>query len=110
MYQKMVVSSIIIVGAGPAGLLLGALLARAGISSIKILERDLCPTSETRAVFYQPVSFREFQRAGIMEAVEHAGYRPNKAVFRDMSGVPLFDMPGSNMIAMTSDKLAAIVQ
>lgn len=105
----MTISSIIIVGAGPAGLLLGALLAKAGIPSINILERDLQPSTETRAVFYQPIAHREFKRAGIMEAVENAALHPRKAVFRDIKGKALFEMPGGNMIALTSDKLAAIV-
>lgn len=106
----MAISSIIIVGAGPAGLLLGTLLARAGIPSIEILERDLRPTEDTRAVFYQAIAQHEFKRAGILEAVEAAGFRPQKAVWRDMSGEALFEMPGRGMIALTSDKLASIVQ
>lgn len=104
------ISSIIIVGAGPAGLLLGLLLVRAGIPSVKILERELHPTDETRAVFYQPIAFHEFKRAGVMEAVQAAGHHPSKAVWRDMSGKTLFEMPGMGMIALTTDKLAAIVQ
>jgi len=106
----MAISSIIIVGAGPAGLLLGALLAKAGIPSIRILERDSCPTDDARAVFYQPIALREFKRAGIIDAVEDAGLRPRKAVWRDMCGKALFEMPGSGMIALTSNKLASIVQ
>ncbi|KAF2157051.1 FAD/NAD(P)-binding domain-containing protein [Myriangium duriaei CBS 260.36] len=106
----MAISSIIIVGAGPAGLLLGALLARAGIPSIKILERDPQPSGDTRAVFYQPIALHEFKRACIMQAVDNAAFRPRKAVFRNMSGEALFEMPGTSMIALTSDKLASIVQ
>lgn len=106
----MAISSIIIVGAGPAGLLLGVLLARAGISSIKILERDLRPTENVRAVYYQAIALREFERAGILCAVENASSRPGKAVWRNMNGEALFEMPGSGMLALTSNKLASIVQ
>lgn len=106
----MPVSSVIIVGAGPAGLMLSILLAIAGIPSIKILERASRPSDDTRAVFYQPIAMREFQRAGIMDAVESAGFRPRKAMWRDMSGEALFELPGTGMIALTQDNLAAIVQ
>jgi len=60
--------NIIIVGAGPAGLLLALLLAKAGIR-VSVLEKESQPTDETRAVFYQPVSFFEFKRAGVFDDV-----------------------------------------
>ena len=104
------ISHVIVVGAGPAGLLLALLLKRAGISKVTILEREAQPIQETRAVFYQPIAFREFRRAGVMDAVEAAGYNPDRVSFRTMAGEELFAMPGKITIALTMNKLAAIVQ
>ena len=106
----MAINSIIIVGAGPSGLLLTLLLARlTSIPSITVLERDASPTNETRAVFYQPVAFYEFKRAGIFDAVDKVALKPNKAVWRDMTGKSLFDMiTGRGMLALTMNLLAGI--
>lgn len=100
-----------IVGAGPAGLLLAILLAKSGVKSIKVVEKDSGPTDETRAVFYLPVSMFEFERAGILtDVTTTAALQSNSACFRDAAdGKPLFSMPGKGMIALSLDKLAAII-
>lgn len=106
-----ITNGVTIVGAGPAGLLLALLLAKAGIKSIKVLEKDHGPTDETRAVFYLPVSLFEFERAGILGDVSAAALHPKSACFRDATdGTPLFSMLGKGMIALPLNKLAAIVQ
>jgi 2-polyprenyl-6-methoxyphenol hydroxylase-like FAD-dependent oxidoreductase len=105
--------SIIIVGAGPAGLFLALLLARSGIPNlrVRVLEREIAPTIQTRAVFYLPGSFFEFERAGMLDAVKAAAFQPRSVAFRDQAdgGKTLFDMKGG-MVALTSDRLAGIAQ
>lgn len=106
-----ITNGVTVVGAGPAGLLLALLLAKAGVKGIKVLEKDDGPTDETRAVFYMPVSLFEFERAGILKDVTEAALQPKSACFRDAAdGKPLFSMPGMGMIALTLNKLAAIIQ
>ncbi|KAJ3495345.1 hypothetical protein NLG97_g3459 [Lecanicillium saksenae] len=90
-------NGVTIVGAGPAG--------------IKVLEKADGPTEETRAVFYMPISMFEFERAGILQDVTTAALQPDSACFRNaVDGKPLFSMPGRGMIALTLNKIAAIIQ
>ena len=88
---------IIIVGAGPAGLVLALLLARHGIDA-QILEQDSTFTDETRAVFYQPVSLFEFRRAEIEDEVLEAALHPRSVSFRDIRGKKLFNLPSGGQV------------
>lgn len=102
-------TAIIIVGAGPAGLMLSLLLARAKIPSL-VLEQSAQPTDDTRAVFYNAASQFEFKRARIEEQVSQQGFQIRSAAFRDLQGKRLFTMPGAGQIGLIQKELTAIVQ
>lgn len=101
--------NIIIVGAGPAGLTLALLLAKTGIN-VQVLEQASAPTNETRAVFYQPVSLFEFERAGILDDVLQSALHPRSVSVRDIQGSKLFGLPRGNQVALMVNELAAIIQ
>ena len=103
------IKNIIIVGAGPAGLLLALLLSNAGIN-VKVLEKEDRPTDQTRAVFYQPISMFEFRRAGIFDDVQEAGFQPRSAAAWDLNGKKLFGLPGQGQVALKVNKLAEIAK
>ncbi|WOF22596.1 NAD(P)/FAD-dependent oxidoreductase [Microbacterium betulae] len=63
---------VVIVGAGPVGLLLGCLLARRG-TDVVVLERDATPSARTRAVGIHPPGLAALAAAGVGdEIVEEA--------------------------------------
>ncbi|KAK0725013.1 hypothetical protein B0H67DRAFT_550665 [Lasiosphaeris hirsuta] len=77
----MPITKIIIVGAGPSGLLLALLLARAGIT-VELLEQTSALDTNPRASHYTAESCYEFDRAGILGAVEAEGFFPNGVSWR----------------------------
>lgn len=102
-------TEVLIVGAGPAGLMLSLLLARAKIPSL-VLEKMATPTEDMRAVFYNAASQFEFKRAGIHDDVFQRGFQVRSAAFRDKHGKRLFTMPGAGQIGLIQKDLASIVQ
>lgn len=76
---------VVIIGAGPSGLVLSLLLAKAGI---KVTILDAAPTidSRPRAAHYAPSAVRELKRAGVLEDVRHEGFIPNDMSFRRIDG------------------------
>lgn len=104
------IEKVIIVGAGPAGLLLALLLGNSGIH-VQLLEAQSEATDEARAVFYNPVSQYEFERAGILDDILNEAFRPASAGWRDgKSGKQLFAINGGPMICLPVGKLTQVVQ
>lgn len=62
-------ADVAIIGAGPVGLMLGALLAQHNIRTI-IYEKRLAPYSAPRAIAFDPETLRTFQAIGRYEALE----------------------------------------
>ncbi|KAK0625140.1 hypothetical protein B0T17DRAFT_492363 [Bombardia bombarda] len=79
----MAISKVIIVGAGPSGLLLALLLARAGIT-VELLEMTDELDKNPRASHYTPESCLEFDRAGILDQVRDEGFSPNGVSWRKL--------------------------
>lgn len=61
-------ADVAIIGAGPVGLMLGAMLAQHGIRTI-ILERRHSPYTAPRAIAYDPETLRSFQSIGRYDAL-----------------------------------------
>ena len=74
-------ASVIVVGAGPVGLLTALRLAQASTSVILL---EALPTIEKspRAMAYQPVSVKELDRAGVLDEARRIGGRGRKVCWR----------------------------
>ncbi|KAF2095546.1 FAD/NAD(P)-binding domain-containing protein [Rhizodiscina lignyota] len=68
------IKHVVIVGAGPAGLLLGLMLGQAGIKST-ILEAWSTVDKRLRATQYGTPATRVLRKAGVLEDIRAAGYR-----------------------------------
>jgi 2-polyprenyl-6-methoxyphenol hydroxylase-like FAD-dependent oxidoreductase len=79
------IHQIIIVGAGPAGLLLGILLSKQGIN-ITILEANAELDSNPRATHHAPIAVQEMRRAGVLEDVQKEGLVPHGVCWRELDG------------------------
>jgi 2-polyprenyl-6-methoxyphenol hydroxylase-like FAD-dependent oxidoreductase len=64
--------SVIVVGAGPVGLLTALRIAKEGIR-VKVLEALPAVEESPRAMAYQPIAVKELDRAGILEDVRKIG-------------------------------------
>ncbi|OBT71371.1 hypothetical protein VF21_09433 [Pseudogymnoascus sp. 05NY08] len=72
---------IVIVGAGPAGLLLALLLAKKGIS-VTILDAAEELDKQPRATHYGAPAVAELRRAGVIDDVRAEGFIPRKVCWR----------------------------
>ncbi|KAF9871486.1 FAD binding domain-containing protein [Colletotrichum karsti] len=76
---------VIIVGAGPAGQLLGLMLGRDGIS-VTIIEQTSQLDDRPRATHYAPPAMKVLNRAGLGDSVRKLGYLPDKVTWRKPDG------------------------
>ncbi|KAL2011334.1 hypothetical protein VTN00DRAFT_4052 [Thermoascus crustaceus] len=83
--------SVIVVGAGPVGLLVGLRLAKANIRTI-ILEALPVVENSPRAAVYHPVAVQELDRAGILQDCRKIGMASGQLTWRHISGEPIFEM------------------
>ena len=77
----MPLTKVIIVGAGPSGLLLALLLARAHVP-VELLEQTHALDTNPRASHYTSESCIEFDRAGILDEVRAQGFLPDGVSWR----------------------------
>jgi len=74
-------NKIIIVGAGPSGLLLALLLAKAGIP-VELIEQTAALDTNPRASHYTAESCYEFDRAGVLDTISAEGFFPDGVSWR----------------------------
>lgn len=67
-------TDVLIVGAGPAGLMLANWLVRLGVSTL-VVDRKAGPTRESRALIVQARSLEIYDQLGMADAVDQAGRR-----------------------------------
>lgn len=72
---------VLIIGAGPSGLLLALLLQKHGIE-VKLLEAADTLDSHPRAAYYGPAAIPDLHRGGIMEEVRRRGISPTTMYWR----------------------------
>ncbi|MDI2033964.1 FAD-dependent oxidoreductase [Paenarthrobacter nitroguajacolicus] len=70
---------VVIVGAGPVGMFMGALLLRSGLK-VRILERRTSRSARSRAIGIHPPALAELERAGIARELVSAGVRIKRGV------------------------------
>jgi 2-polyprenyl-6-methoxyphenol hydroxylase-like FAD-dependent oxidoreductase len=73
---------VVIVGAGPSGLLLGTLLAKNLGIKVTILDADTKVNDNPRAAHYAPSAVYDFHRAGIIEDIRAVGLIPKGVCWR----------------------------
>ncbi|KAK0610936.1 hypothetical protein B0T14DRAFT_487458 [Immersiella caudata] len=81
----MPISKILIIGAGPSGLLLALLLSRAGIPT-ELIEQTSALDTNPRASHYTAESCYEFDRAGVLDEIEKEGFFPDGVSWRRLDG------------------------
>ncbi|KAK4040452.1 hypothetical protein C8A01DRAFT_15696 [Parachaetomium inaequale] len=77
----MPLTKVLIIGAGPSGLLLALLLARAHIP-VELLEQTAALDTNPRASHYTSESCIEFDRAGVLDEVRAEGFTPDGVSWR----------------------------
>ncbi|USP74122.1 FAD/NAD(P)-binding domain-containing protein [Curvularia clavata] len=77
--------NITVVGAGPSGMLLSLLLAKAGIS-VTLIEMTAEIDKNPRATHYNSPAMRELIRAGVADDIRAEGFRPRCGCWRKLDG------------------------
>ncbi|KAL4789480.1 hypothetical protein BDV19DRAFT_25261 [Aspergillus venezuelensis] len=88
----MPLNKVIIVGAGPSGLLLGLLLAKAGIH-VELLDAESKVSDQPRAAHYASPAAYELDRAGVLDDVKARGF-----IFKTMA----WRKPDASFVAGTT--------
>jgi 2-polyprenyl-6-methoxyphenol hydroxylase-like FAD-dependent oxidoreductase len=105
---------VIIVGAGPAGLLLAILLAKQDIR-VTVLEKSVEIDRNPRASFYSSPAIYELRRAGLMEDIMKKAFVPSGVAWRHMDGAPICSLNSENppgaetMVSLPLDELLPIM-
>ncbi|KAK0648328.1 hypothetical protein B0T16DRAFT_408029 [Cercophora newfieldiana] len=81
----MPLTKVLIVGAGPSGLLLALLLSGAGIP-VELIEQARALDTNPRASHYTAESCFEFDRAGVLDVIESEGFFPDGVSWRRLDG------------------------
>ncbi|KAG4426067.1 hypothetical protein IFR04_000774 [Cadophora malorum] len=81
----MTIGKVIIVGSGPAGLVLALLLAKQGIN-VLVLEAAEKLDENPRATHYASPATYELGRAGVLQEVIEEGFLPDGVSWRDIDG------------------------
>ncbi|RDL31769.1 uncharacterized protein BP5553_09171 [Venustampulla echinocandica] len=109
------ISKVIIVGAGPSGLLLGVLLAKQGIQ-VQLLEQATILDSNPRAAHHAPNAVQEFRRAGVLNQIAAEGIHPSGVCWREIDGKILAGIKPDpetegedKMVCLPLDKLGKIL-
>ena len=76
---------IVVVGAGPAGIILSLLLGKAGIPVVLVDQAEAMDNSP-RASHYAAPAVYELRRAGLLDDILKKGFIPNGVAWRDLEG------------------------
>ncbi|KAJ4318664.1 hypothetical protein N0V84_006752 [Fusarium piperis] len=87
---------VIIVGAGPAGLLLATLLQKRGIQT-QVLEASDTLDDQPRACHYGGPGKRELSRAGVLDKISAEGFHPGGVSWRRKDGSSIVALDSSHV-------------
>ncbi|KAI9053696.1 hypothetical protein LZ554_002649 [Drepanopeziza brunnea f. sp. 'monogermtubi'] len=96
--------NVIIVGAGPAGLLLGLMLSKKGIP-VRLLDAAETLDTQPRATHYQAAAVHELNRAGVLEEVQAQGFLPETVCWRKLDGEEIAGLSSEGLDLPEEDKL-----
>ncbi|KAK0924974.1 hypothetical protein LTR91_020266 [Friedmanniomyces endolithicus] len=102
--------NVIVVGAGPSGLLLALLLAKQGME-VTVLEKSSEYDKQPRASFYSLPAIHEMKRAGIYEEVSERAFHANGVSWRYIDGTRIASIradeaaPEAKMVSLPLDEL-----
>ncbi|KAH6995432.1 FAD-binding monooxygenase [Ilyonectria destructans] len=109
------INSIIVVGAGPAGMLLALMLAKRGIS-VRVVEQANGPNDLPRATHYGPPAVHELGRAGVLDDIRSQGFQPGSVCWRKLDGTKIGGLDNEvwsddpdRMVALPLNTLAKIL-
>ncbi|KAJ5308850.1 hypothetical protein N7508_004229 [Penicillium antarcticum] len=77
----MAIAKVIVVGAGPSGLILSLLLAKKGIT-VELLDAGAELDKQPRAAHYASAATYELERAGVLDDLKERGFSPKGFAFR----------------------------
>lgn len=77
---------VIVVGAGPAGLLLSLMLSKLAGIKVHVLESGSELDVSLRAAYYGPPAAVELRRAGLLDEIRRAGFQPEIFCWRKLDG------------------------
>ncbi|KAK5047411.1 hypothetical protein LTR84_006507 [Exophiala bonariae] len=86
---------VIIVGAGPAGLLLALLLAQEGVN-VDVVEAQGEIDSRPRGAGYGPAAVTVLRRAGVLNTIIDRGLKPDSFTWRKLDGTVIGRLSGLN--------------
>ncbi|KAK3072639.1 hypothetical protein LTR53_006454 [Teratosphaeriaceae sp. CCFEE 6253] len=106
--------SVVIVGAGPSGLLLALLLAKQGIK-VTVLEKAAAYDQQPRASFYSLPAIHELKRAGVYDEVSARAFHANGVSWRYIDGTRIASIrsddapPEAKMVSLPLDELIPLI-
>jgi 2-polyprenyl-6-methoxyphenol hydroxylase-like FAD-dependent oxidoreductase len=105
---------VMVVGAGPSGLVLSLLLAQKGVK-VAVLDAASALDAQPRATHYATPAVDELRRAGVLDEILSLGFVPNGVAWRKLDGTLLAAMtpesvPEENrVVCLPLDKMSKIV-
>lgn len=97
---------VIVVGAGPAGLLLALMLAKKGIQ-VQVLDSEKTLDNRPRATHYGNPAMYELARAGVADQIREAGFVPEGVCWRKLDGTMLAHLD-ANVLGDDPNRMACL--
>lgn len=88
---------VIIVGAGPSGLVLALLLAKSGVS-VQLVDMGAKLDDRPRATHYGPAAVYELARAGVADEIREQGFIPGHVAWRKLDGTLIAKLEGNRPV------------
>lgn len=104
----------VVVGAGPSGLVLALLLAKKGVL-VTVLEKNNEYDKQPRASFYSEPAIHELKRAGVMDEVWARAFQASGVSWRYIDGTRIASIcseeasPDQKMVSLPLDELLPLI-